>query len=88
MNANHNMFSNYYRIMEYIYSNQITINNVTFAPVTQTDIATYMKCDRMTVNKIIAQMKEDGMLIQSKKKTKQYQLTNEANRIIRAIKRI
>ena len=87
MTRNNEIFSNYYRVMEILYDNQVTINDVTFTPMTQEDISKSIKCDRTTITPIIKKLKENGMIVKNTNRG-QYQLTSEAIRIIRAIKRI
>ncbi len=73
--------------MELMFDNQITINDLTYTPMTQDDLATALKCDRMTINTIIRKLKEENLIEKTPTK-RQYRLTKEGIRIVKAIKRI
>lgn len=87
MQGNSSIFSNHYRVLEVMYDNQITINDLTYTPMTQDDIATALGCERMTVNIIFKKLKEENLIEKTPTK-RQYRLTKEALRIVKAIKRI
>ena len=88
MKADSNIFTNYYRVMEVLYDNQVTINGNTFTPMSQADIAVAVGCDRMTINSIMKKLKSDDMLNTAYVRKNQYKLSDEAIRIIKAIKKI
>ena len=87
MQGNSSIFSNNYRILELMYDNQITINDLTYTPMTQDDIATALNCERMTINSLFKKLKEENLIEKTPTK-RQYRLTKEAIRIVKAIKRI
>lgn len=87
MDRNNDIFSNYYKVLEILYENQITINDDTFVPMSQSDIGKAIGCDRTTINPIIKKLKENDMLIKNSKRGK-YQLTEKAIKTIKAIKKI
>ena len=88
MDGKNNIFPMYYRVIETLYDNQVTINDNTFTPMTQSDIAVAVGCDRMTVNSIIKKLKSDNMLNTEHIRKNQYKLSDEAIRIVKAIKKI
>lgn len=87
MQGNSSIFSNNYKVLEIMYDSQITINDLTYTPMTQDDIATALSCDRMTINTIFKKLKEENLIEKTPTK-RQYRLTKEALRIVKAIKRI
>lgn len=87
VNRNNEIFSNYYKVLEILYENQITINDITFAPMSQTDIGKAIGCDRTTINPIIKKLKANDMLIKDSGRGR-YQLTDKAIKTIKAIRKI
>lgn len=87
MQGDNKIFSQYYRVLELMYDSQVTINDITYTPMSQLDIAESMKCDKMTINSMFKTLIKDGMIEKVKGK-RFYCLTKESLRIIKAIKRI
>lgn len=87
MNRNNEIFSNYYKVLEILYENQVTINDITFVPMNQADIGKAIGCDRTTINPIIKRLKDNEMLIKESGRGK-YQLTEKAIKTIKAIRKI
>lgn len=87
MDRTNDIFSNYYKVLEILYENQVTINNDTFVPMSQLDIGKAIGCDRTTINPIIKKLKENEMLVKNSKRGK-YQLTEKAIKTIKAIRKI
>ena len=63
MKGDHNIFSNYYRVLDVFYDSQVTINGSTFCAVTQLEIAKILGHNRMTINPIVKNFKKMVFLL-------------------------
>jgi len=88
MSIKNKITTDYYKVMELLYYNQITVNYETFVPLTQTDIAKMMNLNRMTINSIFKQLKKDELLVNVPSSTKRYFLSTKAIEIVKKIKSI
>lgn len=88
MNGDNPIFSNYYRVLEILFDNQVTANGITFCAITQMEMAKILNCDRMTINPIMKKLQDDNLVIKTTSKTKQYQLTEKAIKLVKQIKKI
>lgn len=88
MNGDNPIFSNYYRVLEILFDNQVTANGITFCAITQMEMAKILNCDRMTINPIMKKLQDDSLVIKTTSKTKQYQLTEKAIKLVKQIKKI
>lgn len=73
-----------YRLLEFIYKNQITILDETFAPLTQEQMAKYLNLTRATINTDIKKLKNNN-LIEKSSCNKKYILTNEGVQFVKTI---
>ncbi|MDE6313357.1 MAG: nucleotidyl transferase [Lachnospiraceae bacterium] len=77
-----------YQILVILYEHQQTINDNTFSPITQQEIAIAVGCSVMKVNPIIKKLKDGGYINPYKNSKGRYQLTDKAKYLIEEIKRI
>lgn len=77
-----------YRLLIVIYNHQQTINENTFSPITQQEMAEILGCSIMTVNPIIKKLKNQGYVNTYKNSRGRYQLTDKAKYLVREIKKL
>lgn len=63
---NPKMTTNYYKILEAMWENQLSVGNETFCPLGQDEIAVIVGCNRMTVNSALKELKAEGYVVSSK----------------------
>lgn len=73
-----------YRLLEFIYKNQITILDETFAPLTQEQMAKHLNLTRATINSNLKKLK-DNNLIEKSSCNKKYVLTPEGIKFVKTI---
>ena len=80
--------TNYYKVLEIFYDNQVEILGEKCCPISQEDIAKQINCNRMTVCSIIKELVDDGYVLQNEKQRKKYYLSDKAQDLIKKIKKI
>ena len=73
-----------YRLLEFIYKNQITILDETFAPLTQEQMAKHLNLTRATINSNLKKLK-DNNLIEKSSCNKKYILTPSGIKFVKTI---
>lgn len=87
MKANHNVLSNYYKVLEVLYDKQEkTPNGVNYTMITQSEIGELTGLHRMTINNILKEMQEDEFVVMLS--LKKYQLTPYAIKVVKTIKKL
>lgn len=77
---NPKMTTNYFKILEAVFDNQLKIGQHTYCPLGQSEIGEIVGCNRMTVNSILKELKDDGYIEYTK--SKQYLLTPKGQNAI------
>ena len=80
--------NDYYKTLDVIYSNQITVDNESFCPLSQAEIAKLVGLSRNTVGIYIKELKERELIAYIEGTTKKYILTDKAKEIIKKIRKI
>lgn len=81
---NPKMTTNFYKVLEALYKNQLNIGSETYCPLGQDEIAIIVSCNRMTVNALLKELKSEGYVISAK--NKHYCLTEKGkNTVIKAL---
>lgn len=83
---NPKMTTNYFKVLEALYDNQLQVGDNTYCPLGQNEIATIVSCNRMTVNTALKDLKDDGYVIYAR--NKQYFLTQKGIDVIKKAKEI
>ena len=76
-----------YTILKIIEDNTVTLMGSKYCPLSQTDIASIAKMNRITCGNIIARLKEEGFL-EKETGSKKYILTKDAIKILKTIEKI
>ena len=76
-----------YTILKIIEDNTVTLMGLKYCPLSQTDIASIAKMNRITCGNIIARLKEEGFL-EKETGSKKYILTKDAIKILKTIEKI
>lgn len=76
-----------YTILKIIEDNTVTLMGSKYCPLSQTDIASIAKMNRITCGNIIARLKEEGFL-EKETGSKKYILTKDAVKILKTIEKI
>lgn len=77
-----------YRILIVLYNHQQTINENTFSPITQQEIADSIGCSIMKVNPIIAKLKKNGYVNTYRNSRGRYQLTDKAKYLVKELQKL
>lgn len=88
MNGNHSIFSNYYRVLEIFYDHRVVVNEINYCAVTQSEIAKILGHDRMTISPIVKKLQEDGLIVKTPSKSKQYIISDDAIKLVKSIKKL
>ncbi len=83
---NPKMTTNYFKVLEALYDNQLQIGESQYCPLGQNEIALIVGCNRMTVNNALKELKEDNYV--SFVKNKHYALTEKGMVAIKKSKEI
>ena len=81
---NPKMTTTYYKVLETVYDNQISIGNEKYCPLGQAEIAKILNCHRMTVNSSLKELITDGYIKSNARK--QYAVTEKGITIIQQTK--
>lgn len=82
------MTTNYYKVLEILYDNLVVIDGEQVSIMTQVNIAKKTGLTTVTVNSIFKELKEDGLIRQSKKLVRFYCLSEEAVNIVKKMKKV
>lgn len=74
-----------YKVLSFLYDNQITINGETYCNLTQVEMSNMLNVTRMTLSKKLKELKNNNLIVFEKQK---YVLTNRAIQIIETIEKI
>lgn len=83
---NEKMTTTYYKVLEILYNHQVTIGKTEYCPLGQDEIATILQCNRMTVNSILQQLRDDGYV--NYNHSRKYELTDKARNTVKLAKEI
>lgn len=83
---NPKMTTNYYKVLEVLYDNQLQIGLETYCPLGQDEIAAILHCNRMTVNSALKELRAERYVISTK--NKHYSLTDKGIDTVKKAKRI
>ena len=79
--------TDYYKVLKVIFDTQITVDDNTFSPITQSEIAEKLKVSTMTINTIISQLKKDNLISLYNNIRGRYCLSDEAIKLIKNIEK-
>lgn len=82
------LLNDYFKILNIIYNNQITINDETYCNLSQNEIAILNGTARATVNIALNKLKDMDLIQYDIKQQKKYYLTQRALDILNIINRI
>lgn len=80
------LVNNKCRLLEFLYDNQINILNDEYCPLSQKDMANYLKVTRPTINILLKSLRDNELI--EDYSNKKYKLTNNGKKYIIAIKDI
>ena len=80
------MTTDYFKVLEILYDNQVTINDETFSPITQVEISKMLGLSVITINALFKELKQDEMVLQDGKKARKYILSSEAQEAVQVLK--
>lgn len=78
--------SNQYKILETMYDNMLIVEGEQVCPLGQKDISVIMEINRMTVNQLVQELKNDGYIISEGRQ--RYRLSDYATKLIEMTKNI
>jgi len=79
--------TDYYKVLRIIFDTQMIVDNNTFSPITQTEIAEKLNLSTMTINTIISKLKKDNLLHLYNNSRGRYCLSDEAINLIKNIEK-
>ena len=70
------------------YENSVLIGDKRLVPLTQYEIADMIKISRITTNRIVKELKNDGLIEYKTNETRKYYITDKGIEVVKKIKSI